>query len=240
MNIERLRKKALKVETKYVPLNSVVKTTHKADVIVNAVKDQLQDALNGKYADQDKRSVNAFIKRAKLFLAELNVNVSVKEEANINNTHSVDFISRYRVQLVREQEYEYLGEESSNSPDKLVEVFESMFQMSDQTDEHLVMVGLDTKGRVIGGGVVHVGDINSSIVSMRSLFQRALLMNATSIAVAHNHPSGKAEPSNADYSVTGRMVEAGRILGVDVVDHIVIGHGEFRSIRQIRPQAFNR
>ena len=85
------------------------------------------------------------------------------------------------------------------------------------------MICLNTKNKVIGVFEISHGNVNSSIVGTREVFQKALLANAFSIILMHNHPSGECTPSREDIEVTKRLVEAGKILGIEVLDHLVIG-----------------
>ena len=70
------------------------------------------------------------------------------------------------------------------------------------------------------------------MVGIREIFQKALLAKAVSIIVLHNHPSGNSQPSAEDINVTKRMVEAGKIIGVEVLDHLIIGDGEYTSLKE--------
>ena len=97
--------------------------------------------------------------------------------------------------------------------------------------EHFVVMMLDTKNKVIGLNTVAIGTVDSAIVSPRETFKPALLANATSIIVAHNHPSGDPTPSPEDIAVTRDLVEAGRLLGVQVLDHLIIGEDRFVSLK---------
>ena len=85
------------------------------------------------------------------------------------------------------------------------------------------MICMNTKNKIIGVFEISHGSVNSSIVSPREVFQKALLANAVSIIVMHNHPSGDCTPSREDIEVTKRLVEAGKIVGVEVLDHIIVG-----------------
>ena len=82
---------------------------------------------------------------------------------------------------------------------------------------------MNTKNKVIGVFEISHGNVNSSIVGTREIFQKALLANAVSIILMHNHPSGDPSPSREDIEVTRRIVEAGKIIGIQVLDHIIIG-----------------
>jgi len=83
-----------------------------------------------------------------------------------------------------------------------------------------------------GEHVVSVGDLSSSIVHPREVFTEAIRRSAASLIVAHNHPSGDPTPSPEDVSVTRRLVEAGEVLGIDVLDHIVLGDNRYISLKE--------
>jgi DNA repair protein RadC len=96
-----------------------------------------------------------------------------------------------------------------------------------------VAVLLDTKGQVIGVTTISIGDLSSALVHPREVFKPAVLANAASVLLAHNHPSGDPTPSSEDVSVTRRLAEAGALLGIDVLDHVVIGErGHWVSLRE--------
>lgn len=98
--------------------------------------------------------------------------------------------------------------------------------------EHFVALLLDTRHRTIGIHTVSIGTINCSVVSPAEVMKAALLANATAVIVAHNHPSGDPEPSAEDRAVTKRLVEAGKILGIDLLDHLIIGDGRWVSLKE--------
>lgn len=108
-----------------------------------------------------------------------------------------------------------------SDPDAVAE-FVAPF-MADASREHCVMVTLDTKHRPIALRLLSVGSIDHTFMVPRDIMREALLDNASAIILAHNHPSGTAEPSKDDERVTTRIVDAGRTMGVEVLDHIVIG-----------------
>jgi DNA repair protein RadC len=96
--------------------------------------------------------------------------------------------------------------------------------------EHCLAVLLDTKHRVLGTRTVSIGSIDHTFMTPHGIFRDALLGNAAAVILAHNHPSGDPEPSRDDERVTRRLVEAGRLLGVEVLDHLVIGGGGWVSL----------
>lgn len=97
--------------------------------------------------------------------------------------------------------------------------------------EHFVTLHLDTKHCIIGEEVTSVGSLDASIVHPREIFKLAVKRSASAILCLHNHPSGDPTPSPEDIAVTRRLCEAGRLLGIDVLDHIVVGDGQFVSLK---------
>lgn len=98
--------------------------------------------------------------------------------------------------------------------------------IQDDDREVFLVILLNTKNRVIAVHRAHVGSINSSVVHPREIFKSAILNNATSLIVSHQHPSGDPHPSREDIEVTERLVEVGRIVGIQLLDHIIVGAGE--------------
>lgn len=106
-------------------------------------------------------------------------------------------------------------------------------EMSSLDHEQLRVVLLDTKNRVLRAATVYQGSVNSAQVRIAEVFKDAVRQNAPGIVVVHNHPSGDPTPSAADVSLTTEIGRAGHILGVDVIDHLIIGVGQFRSMRRL-------
>ena len=117
-----------------------------------------------------------------------------------------------------------------STPTDCAAVFTTMLQ--DQASEVFAILCLSTKHRVLAYHEVSRGCLDSTLVHPREVFKAALLANAAGIVLAHNHPSGDATPSPDDMALTRRLVDAGRLLGVDVLDHIVIGESRYTSFRE--------
>jgi len=98
--------------------------------------------------------------------------------------------------------------------------------------ETLKSILVDTKSRVIAVKTVSIGDLTSSIVHPREVFKDAVLASAASVIVAHNHPSGDPTPSVEDVTITRRLMSAGEILGIELLDHLVVGDGNFVSLKE--------
>jgi DNA repair protein RadC len=100
------------------------------------------------------------------------------------------------------------------------------------TQEQLRVVLLDTRNRVLDTVMVYQGNVNCTIVRMAEVFREAIVVCAPNIILVHNHPSGDPSPSPDDAALTKQAVEAGKLLGIDVLDHIVIGRGSFVSLKE--------
>jgi DNA repair protein RadC len=106
-----------------------------------------------------------------------------------------------------------------------------MDRMRHLKKEHFVTLHLDTKHRLLGEEISSVGSLDASIVHPREVFKSAIRRSASAILCLHNHPSGDPTPSMEDIMVTKRLLEAGGILGIDLLDHIVVGDGRFISLK---------
>jgi DNA repair protein RadC len=112
-----------------------------------------------------------------------------------------------------------------SSPADVHELLRGKIASSDR--ENFIAVLLNTKNEVIGNPVISVGTLSEALVHPREVFKPAVQASAASVILAHNHPSGKVEPSRQDREVTHRLTEASRILGIEMLDHVIIGDGYF-------------
>lgn len=107
-----------------------------------------------------------------------------------------------------------------------------MEEMRVLKQEHFIALFLNTKNQVLHKTTIFIGSLNASIVHPREVFKEAVRRSAAAIICFHNHPSGDPSPSREDIEVTKRLVSCGKILGVDMLDHIVIGDRKFVSLKQ--------
>ncbi|TCS79059.1 RadC family protein [Tepidibacillus fermentans] len=98
--------------------------------------------------------------------------------------------------------------------------------------EHFVAILLDTKNHIIAKETISVGSLNASIVHPREVFKPAIKKSASAMIVAHNHPSGDPSPSREDIEITKRLYQAGEILGIDLLDHVIIGEDKYTSLKE--------
>jgi DNA repair protein RadC len=109
------------------------------------------------------------------------------------------------------------------------QVFDTFSFLMKETKEMFLTLHLDGKNRIICMDLVSIGSLNQSIVHPREVFKTALLSNAAAIICVHQHPSGDSTPSSEDIAITRRLKEAGEIMGIKILDHIIIGDGQYLS-----------
>ena len=117
-----------------------------------------------------------------------------------------------------------------SSPIVLVNLL--MDEMRYLCKEHFKIAILDTKNQVLAIENISIGTLNASIVHPRDVFKIAIKRNANSIILIHNHPSGDPSPSNEDISITNRLIDAGSLIGIKVLDHIIIGDNKYISFKE--------
>jgi DNA repair protein RadC len=107
-----------------------------------------------------------------------------------------------------------------------------MLEMSRLEQEQLRVLLLDTKNYVMAVHTLYMGNANTTIIRVGEVFREAVRENTTALILVHNHPSGDPTPSPEDVQVTRRIIEAGRLLDIEVLDHLVIGHQRYVSLKE--------
>lgn len=122
------------------------------------------------------------------------------------------------------------SEEQLSSPDQVVQFMRK--ELSEYDREVFCILNCTTKSQVINMNIVSMGTINASLVTGREVFKSAILSNASYVILLHNHPSGDPQPSHHDFLVTSKLCAGGNILGIDVLDHIIVGGrtGKYHSM----------
>ncbi len=115
------------------------------------------------------------------------------------------------------------------SPEDAVKVVKG--KLKDKKKEHFWILSLDTRNHLINGKEVSVGSLDTSIVHPREVFKEAISASAASVIFIHNHPSGDPEPSEEDIKLTKRLTQAGEIIGIDILDHIIVGNKKYLSLK---------
>jgi DNA repair protein RadC len=117
-----------------------------------------------------------------------------------------------------------------SNPEDIVEIV--MEDMRYLKKEHLRTIFLNTKNIVIDVKDLSIGSLNSSIVHPREIFSEAIRKSSSSIVICHNHPSGDPTPSQEDINITKRLYEVGKLVGIDLLDHVIIGDGRYISLKE--------
>ena len=125
----------------------------------------------------------------------------------------------------------YRGQKPSEirGPDDVVAFLDPRLRREQR--EHFLVLLLNARHEVIGRETVSIGSLNASIVHPREVFRPALIASAAAVVLVHNHPSGDPEPSEEDLSITKRLVEAGELLGIGVLDHVIVASRGVISFR---------
>lgn len=139
-------------------------------------------------------------------------------------------IPQLKLALIRERQVETF---QINTPSDIAEYVEPLKYMP---EENFLSFHLDARNQLVGYAVVSHGTLTASLVHPREVFKGALLSNAHTLIVAHNHPAGSLAASREDLETTKQLISAGRILGVEVLDHIIVSHRGNTSIREMHPQ----
>ena len=135
----------------------------------------------------------------------------------------------YSREVVRECAPDYLSAHHYTSPAQVYELFRNL---SRESKENFICLHLDAKHKLLCFDRVAVGTLDGSLVHPREVFKGALLSSAASVILLHNHPSGDPAPSQEDREVSRRLVVAGKLLGVPVLDHVIIGESSYYSFRE--------
>lgn len=137
-------------------------------------------------------------------------------------------VMKNKLIMIKEQSFNY---DVALSTSKETTVFiRNIMKLQEEPEETLILISLNSKNRIIGFCEISRGTINLTCTSGREVFKRALLMNATKIIIAHNHPSGDPTPSKADLKITEQMKEISNLLDIQFLDHLIIGDDEDYTI----------
>ncbi|MET3297399.1 UNVERIFIED_ORG: DNA repair protein RadC [Bacillus proteolyticus] len=156
--------------------------------------------------------------------------VMQQDECKVSsNKQAAKIVNIVSVKLVREASLLY-KEPKIASPDSAYELLKGVLGQADR--EYFVVACLDTKNQPTSINICHIGSLNSSLVHPREVYKTAVLSNAASVIVAHNHPSQNPEPSHEDIEVTKRLMKAGSVLGIELLDHLIICEDKYVSLKE--------
>lgn len=144
----------------------------------------------------------------------------------------MDSINVYTIYQKRERKRRYDFEEDTVTfPRIAADVVDKAFNLSHRTTEHFGVLCLNTKNQPVGVHLLSTGSLNMCVINPRDVFQAALLNNAKSVILFHNHPSGQLEISEQDVEATIRMMEAGNLMDIQVMDHVIVSSSGFTSLK---------
>lgn len=143
-------------------------------------------------------------------------------------------IDLLKIVQVKETSVKYAALQSQiRMPKNIYDMIESVLELSSESVEYFGIINLNVKNKVNGIHILSKGTVDATLVHPREVFKAAFLNNASSIILFHNHPSGDPSPSKEDHEMTKRIVEAGKIMGINVIDHIVVGDGRYCSFKEL-------
>ena len=129
--------------------------------------------------------------------------------------------------LVKEKGVNY-GDEY-NSPKKIANMMREVFLLDKQTEEYLYLLCFSASMKPLGVFEISHGAVNTSLASPREIYQKALFVNASDIVLVHNHPGGSCNPSTADLQVTEKIRQAGKLMSISLIDHIIVSGDDYLS-----------
>jgi DNA repair protein RadC len=153
------------------------------------------------------------------------LNLFGQEETKTKTIRLMSIRAVFKKEVVREAAPAWLSARCADAG----QVFELFRDLSRETKEHFVALHMDNKNRINCYDTVSIGSLSASIVHPREVYKSALLSSAAAVIFLHNHPSGDTTPSREDMEITQRLKEAGELLGIRVLDHLIIGDSGFYS-----------
>ena len=141
-------------------------------------------------------------------------------------------VSFERVVLVKEKVGEYELPRKTKNPEEAYNAIKIIINVQEEAQEVFGILILNTKNEIVAVHEISRGTLNSSMVHPREVSKPAILHNAAVIICFHNHPSGDPEPSKKDIEITKLLVEAGKIMGIEILDHIIVGDGGYVSLKE--------
>ena len=156
----------------------------------------------------------------------------LKKISGIGEDKAISLLAAFEIGRRMQSQTKWSIDKKITSPKDIAEFFVPILR--DELKEKFLVVCLNSANKVTKFEAVSVGSLNSSVVHPREIFKFAIENSSASIILIHNHPSGNLEPSNEDIAITKKLVEAGKILNIEVLDHIIVGGNSFTSMVERR------
>ncbi len=168
------------------------------------------------------------LKHRNLAIAATNSVESFIKSSGIGKDKAATLAAAFEIGRRIESQAKWFSNKKITMPSDVAEIFIPLLR--DEVKEKFIVVCLNSANKIIKYEVISVGNLNSSIVHPREVFKVAIENNSANIIILHNHPSGNLEPSNEDIQITRRLVEAGKILDINVFDHLIIAGNSYKSL----------
>ena len=166
------------------------------------------------------------------------IEIFQREVAEINESKvTIDSIPVVHLEMVRDNEIAY-GKHTLSSPKDVSDMFIPLIGNRDR--EHLLVCAVDSKNRPSKLQITGIGTQTACLFSVPDIWKMAVLSNAAGIIVAHNHPSGLTDPSEDDISATRKLISAGKILEIPILDHLIIGMNSYYSFYENMPELWEK
>ncbi len=156
----------------------------------------------------------------------------IKNFSGIGKDKAATLIAAFEISRRADAQKKWFSNKKIASPGDIAEIFIPLLR--DEVKEKFYVICLNTANKIIKYELISVGSLNSSVVHPREVFKVAIENNSANIILLHNHPSGNQEPSNEDISLTRKMVEAGKLMEIQVFDHIIIAGNKYTSLVEKR------
>ncbi len=157
---------------------------------------------------------------------------ALQEVEGIGKDKAATLVAAFEISRRVSSQSKQIFNKKITSPKEVAEFFIPL--LIDEVKERFIVVCLNSANKIITYDVISIGNLNTSIVHPREVFKKAIENNSASIILIHNHPSGNAEPSVEDISITKKLVEAGKIMDIQVFDHLIIAGNEYTSFVEKR------
>lgn len=152
---------------------------------------------------------------------------SLQNNLGIGKDKSATLVAAFEISRRVESQSKWFSNKSITSPSEVAKMFIPILR--DEVKERFIVVSLNSANRIIRYNIISTGNLTSSIVHPREVFKVAIENNSANIILIHNHPSGNCDPSNDDIKTTKKLVEAGKLLDINVFDHIIIADNNYIS-----------
>lgn len=200
-------------------------------VLINPKNANLSELISVIIGNQGSKNSLVTANNIIVKFPDLNITVQDLLDIGLSTSQSARLLSA--IQLTSYTQPRDKVKDKSNlvtAPDIAFEILKK--ECKDFNKEHFLVISLDSRNNFIAVDTISIGTLTASLVHPRELFESAIKRHAAHILIAHNHPSGETDPSEDDLKITRRLVDAGKIMGIAVLDHIIFTKEKFRSFKE--------